>query len=235
MSILRKREPFAARKVPPLAHGQRLKQPEFHRRYEAHPDEVKFELIRGVVHMASPARWPHGTYDLMLGTVLGIYASATPGVEGGQNASTILSEESEPQPDLALRLLPQWGGQSRLNARHYVEGAPEWLAEIAYSSRDIDLGDKRIDYEQAGVIEYLVLCVEECEVHWFHFPSGRLIKSNRHGIARSRVFPGLWIDVPALLARNSARLIEVVQQGVASPEHARFVKRLEAARRKQVP
>ena len=92
---------------------------------------------------------------------------------------------------------------------------------------------KRQDYEQAGVIEYLVLCVEERELHWFHFPTGRSIKPDREGVARSRVFPGLWLDPAGLLARSAARWREVVRLGLASPEHARFVKRLEAARRKQ--
>lgn len=34
----------------PLLHnGDRLKQPEFHRRYQAHPGSDKFELIGGIV------------------------------------------------------------------------------------------------------------------------------------------------------------------------------------------
>ncbi len=65
--------------VPPLVPGQRLKQPEFHRRYEAHPDDGTFELVGGVVYMASPLRRPHGTYSFVLGTALGVYISATPG------------------------------------------------------------------------------------------------------------------------------------------------------------
>ena len=39
-------------------------------------------------------------------------------------------------------------------------------------------------------------------------------------------------NVPALLARDSVRLIAAVQQGLASRQHAAFVKRLEAARRR---
>jgi Uma2 family endonuclease len=106
------------------------------------------------------------------------------------------------------------------------------VVEVAHSRRAIDLHEKRLDYQQAGVIEYLVLCGEEQELHWFHFPSDRPIRPNRAGVLRSRVFPGLWIDQKALLAGNSTRLIATVQQGLASPEHARFLKRLEAARRK---
>jgi hypothetical protein len=218
--------------VPPLCTGDRMKQPEFHRRYQAYPDGTRFELVGGTVYMTSPLRWPHGNYHIKLGLVLELYAGGTPGVEAGDNATAILGEESEPQPDLALRRLPEYGGQSRENAERYIEGAPELLAEIAYSTRSIDMNQKRQDYQQAGVLEYLVLCVEEQELHWFHFPSGKRIRPNREGISCSKVFPGLWIDAQALLARNSARLAEVVQQGLASSQHAAFVARLERARRR---
>jgi Uma2 family endonuclease len=219
-------------RVPPLVHGQRLKQPEFHRRYEAYPEDVKFELIGGVVYMASPLRRPHGSYHPVLSGVFWLYGSATPGVEVLDNATTILGEESEPQPDLELRVLSAFGGRSRETEDEYVEGPPELIAEIAHSSRDIDLNRKRDDYERAGVVEYLVLCVAEQELHWFHFPSSRPIRPNREGVWHSRVFPGLWLDGRALLARDSARLIEVIQQGLASRPHAAFVKRLQAAHRR---
>jgi len=210
-----------------------MKQPEFHRRYQAYPGDVKFELVGGVVYMASPLRRPHGIYHPKLSQALATYESGTPGVELSDNATVILSEESEPQPDLALRILTECGGRSRVNADEYYEGPPELLAEIAHSSRAIDMNQKRDDYAQAGVLEYLVLCVEEREVHWSHFPSRRMIRPDRAGVARSRVFPGLWIDVAALLERDGSRLVAAVQQGLAAPAHAAFVKRLEKARKRR--
>jgi hypothetical protein len=40
----------ADRVTPPLlCNGDRMNQREFHRRYEAYPDDVKFELIGGIV------------------------------------------------------------------------------------------------------------------------------------------------------------------------------------------
>src|SRR5437879_12991417 len=79
--------------LPPLHDGDRLTQPEFHRRYEAYPDDVKFELIGGIVYMASPLRRLHAIYHLKLGTILSLYADATPGVEALDNATTILRSE----------------------------------------------------------------------------------------------------------------------------------------------
>jgi hypothetical protein len=60
-----------------------------------------------------------------------------------------------------------------------------------------------------------------------------MIVPDSQGTYRSGIFPGLWLDGPAFLERNSARVSEVVQQGLASPEHAAFVKRLDAAKRKR--
>lgn len=81
--------------------------------------------------------------------------------------------------------------------------------------------------------EYLVLCIEEGQLYWFDFRRRRAILPDAGGLYRSRVFPGLWLDGAGLLARNSARIVAGVQQGLASPQHARFVKRLQAGLRKR--
>lgn len=219
--------------IPPLLPGQRLKQPEFHRRYQACPDDVKFELIGGIVRMASPLRRSHGGYSPKLILVTELYASQTPGIEVLDNATTLLDDESEPQHDLELRILSAFGGQSSETADDYIAGAPELIAEVSHATRHLDLGQKRVVYRDAGVIEYLVLDVEKQLLHWFHFPSDETIQPNRRGVAKSRVFPGLWLDVKALLARDSTMLIAAVQKGLTSRAHAAFVKRLQAAHDKR--
>jgi hypothetical protein len=213
-----------------LYNGDRLTQPEFHRRYEAMPEGVKAELIEGVVYMASALRRPHGTHHPELSLAFTVYKAFTPGVEVGDNMTAILGERSEPQPDLILRVESECGGQSRYNEKEYLVGAPELVAEIAHSSEAIDLGGKRREYRRAGAREYLVVCLRERAIHWFHFPSRRKYRPDRDGIWRSSVFPGLWLDEPALFARDSPRLMATVQRGLADPEHAAFVARLEAAR-----
>ena len=219
--------------APLLCNGDRMKQPEFHRLYEAYPEDVKFELVGGTVYVASPLSLQHGRYHPQLSFVLALYQSETPGVELADTATVILGEESEPQPDLFLRILTEYGGRSGVTADDYCHGPPELVAEIAHSSRAIDMNQKREDYERAGVLEYIVLCVKERELHWFHFTSRRMIRPDRQGVAHSRVFPGLSIDVPALLRRDGRRLTAAVQEGLASRAHAAFVKRLEKARKRR--
>src|SRR5688572_9721538 len=95
-----------------LANGERLSRREFHRLYERSPESVRAELIGGVVHMPSPLRRQHGACHVSWSMLFGFYMMQTRGVEAGDNASLLLSDESEPQPDLYLRVLPEFGGQS---------------------------------------------------------------------------------------------------------------------------
>ncbi len=216
--------------TPLLCNGDRLDQAEFHRRYLQYPDHVKFELVGGIVYMASPLSLPHSDYDDEVGFILGLYRRATPGTQALHNATTILSEDDEPQPDLGLRILPDYGGLSRDQDR-YVGGAIELVAEIAVSSRAIDLHAKRDAYKNAGVIEYLVVCVESRELFWFHFPDDTQLSPDKKGVLRSKVFPGLWIHAEALLDLDSAKVRRVTEEGLASRPHAAFVRKLERQRK----
>lgn len=215
--------------TPPLRNGDRLSQPEFHRRYEAHPDNTKFELIDGVVYMASPMTLDHSEGDWELSTILGLYKGSTPGVGGGPNATVILGESGEPQPDHHLRILPEYGGRTSKQGK-YLAGGPELIAEVAFSSVSIDLHKKKSDYRRAGVCEYLVVCLEDEVVRWFDLTQDRELTIDPDGILRSWMFPGLWIDTAALFLSDTNRLVEVLRQGLATPEHADFVASLQERR-----
>lgn len=211
-----------------LASGDRMSQPEFHRRYEQYPDDVRFELINGTVYMASPQRVPHGTLEVDLSTLLGLYRANTPGVEAAHNTTVILGQKSEPQPDLYLRILPAAGGSST-TADDCVRGAPELVIEVAHSTAAIDLHDKKDDYERNGVAEYLVVCLEEGRTYWFDLARGRTRKIPADGIVRSKAFPGLWVDTQALFRGDLNRMVRVLNDGLASVEHERYVRRLAKA------
>lgn len=218
--------------LPLLVNGNCMAQAEFHCRYREYPGDDKFELVGGIVYKAPPLSITHSDYDDEIGFLLGLYRRATPGVQVLQNATTILGEESEPQPDRGLRILPDYGGRSSTSADNYVQGAPELVVEIAHSRRALDMHGKRDDYRQAGVVAYLIVCVEEQELHWLDFATGRPLRPNREGVYRSRVFPGLWIEGGALLGCDSTVLRSTLDQGLASRAHAAFVKRLQAAHRR---
>jgi Uma2 family endonuclease len=96
-----------------LRDGAQMTREDFHRAYEQTPDDFKAELIGGIVHVSSPLRIPHAKYSSFLIMLVGLYRAGTPGVECGDNATIILSDDSEPQPDIYLRILPAFGGRSQ--------------------------------------------------------------------------------------------------------------------------
>ncbi len=215
----------------PLVEGQRLDQPEFHRRYEAMPPGTRAELIDGVVSMPSPVGPEHGRAHVPALVWLSYYEENTPGVEVLDNTSTALGPRSEPQPDAQLRILPECGGRTQTD-RRFVRGVPELLVEVSHTTRYTDLGPKLDDYERAGVLEYVVRALEPDEVLWHVLHEDRLVAvpPDADGLYRSRVFPGLWLDPAALLVRDTRRLRAVLDQGLATPEHAEFVAKLAAVR-----
>jgi Uma2 family endonuclease len=213
--------------LPPLENGDRLDQKTFHARYEAMPEGTHAELIGGIVYLSSPLKRPHGRIHIQATRWLGEYEEATPGTELYDNATNILGAESEPQPDLCLLIASDKGGQTRAED-DYIVGAPELIVEIASSTEALDLHRKRRDYQEAGVREYVVVVLRQARVLWFVSRGGQFeeLAPGDDGIFRSEVFPGLWLDPAALSRRDAARLREVLQQGLATPEHTAFVARL---------
>jgi Uma2 family endonuclease len=227
-SVLQSRPPGTKPAIPPLRNGDHLTRDEFERRYEAMSGVNKAELIEGVVHMPSPVSADdHGEPHFDLNGLLFIYRVHTPCVRGGDNSSLRLDLDNEPQPDGYLRLLPECGGQARL-VDGYVTGAPELIVEIAASSASYDLHEKLNAYRRNGVREYVVWRVWDAAIDWFVLRGGRFEPQQpRDGIYRSQVLPGLWLASDAVLQGDLARVLAVLQQGLASPEHAAFVAGLE--------
>jgi Uma2 family endonuclease len=212
--------------IPPLQNGDRLSRVEFERRYDAMPGLKKAELIEGEVYMGSPVRQrQHGLPHGQIITWLGTYTAATPGLEFGDDSSLRLDLDNMPQPDAFLMINHERGGKARVSDDDYVEGAPELVAEIAASSVSYDLGKKLHVYRRNGVREYLVWRVQDREIDWFVLRDGKYesLAAGDDGILRSTVFPGLWLDQPALLRGDLATVLAAVQQGLASADHAAFV------------
>jgi Uma2 family endonuclease len=226
------------RDVPPLQDGDRLTRAEFERRYEAMPELQKAELIEGVVHMGSPvAANSHAEPHFDLIGLLFLYRLHTPGVVGGDKATLRLDLDNEPQPDVYLRMLAEFGGQCVLDQKGYVAGAPELVAEVAASSVSYDLHDKLNAYRRNQVCEYLVWRVHDREVDWFVLREGQFerLPLGADGLLRSEVLPGLWLDPQAVIAGDAARMFQVAMQGVASPEHHAFLARLRAVQQPTTP
>jgi Uma2 family endonuclease len=217
--------------VPPLIPGDFLSRDEFLRRWEAMPWLKRAELIGGVVYMPSPVSTPHGWMENDVATWLGVYKAATPGCAAANNSTWLMSEDDAPQPDTSLCILPEYGGQSRMEGS-YSSGAPEFLVEVCLSRTAYDLHQKLEVYQQAGVREYLAVLMHEHEVRWHRLTGGRfeVVPVPADGVHCSAVFPGLRLDAPALLRGDLARVLAVLNEGIHSPEHQAFVQQLAAKR-----
>ena len=221
-----RRMPGLTSEPPPLQNGDRLRAQEFLRRYEAMPEVKKAELIEGVVYMGSPVRAEeHGEPDALIHTWLGAYAAHTPGVRVFSNTTIMLDADNTPQPDACLCLKPGAGGRVKFSPKQYLQGAPELIVEIAASSVSIDLHDKMDAYARNGVGEYLVWRTLEKRFDWFVLENENYVAlpADRRGLLRSKAFPGLVLDVSALLAMDAAKVLAALQRGLASAAHRSFL------------
>lgn len=227
-------EPSREDSPPPLENGDNMSRIEFERRYNAMPGLKKAELIEGIVYMPSPVSFtrhaePHSAVVFWLS----YYKAKTPGVGTATEASLRLDLDNEPQPDAVLLIRPEYGGQAQLSEDGYLEGATELVAEVSSSTVSIDLNQKLRVYRRNGVREYVVWRVRDNQIDWFELQDGEFVRRDPDPdkIHRSRVFPGLWLNLEAMLRDDTAAVLETAQQGTTSPEHARFVEELAARKR----
>ena len=95
----------------------------------------------------------------------------------------------------------------------------------------IDLHAKKNAYRRNGVKEYLAWRVEDGQADWFALVDGYFepMAADERGRIRSKVFPGLWLDMAALLAGDLPKLFAAVDEGTTTEEHRAFVAKLAAA------
>jgi Uma2 family endonuclease len=202
---------------------------EFLARWDAMPDLKHAELIDGVVYMASPVSFDHGKFQVLFATWVSNYAADKPGCWASTEATWLMEKSNVPQPDVTLRIVPEYGGQSGVRGS-YHSGAPELAVEVAASSYARDFGIKKRLYERMGVREYLIAQPGARKVTWFVLTSTGYepLKPGPDGIYRSVCFPGLWLDAIALWNLDRPRLNAAAQLGLATPEHAAFAAQLAA-------
>lgn len=186
----------------PLESGDRLTRDEFERRYETRPDIKKAELVEGVVYVASPVRIsqhaePHGRMVFWIGA----YVAKHPECRFADNGTVRLDEQNEPQPDVLLYR----SGPDRVDEDDYLAGAPELAVEVSASSASYDLGPKMEAYRRNGVREYIVWQILEERIDWFRLRDGEYEPvAPTRGVIESVEFPGLRLDVGAMLAGDLA-------------------------------
>ena len=224
---------MAAPQIPEerLITGQQMTREEFLRRWDALPGLKKAELIEGTVHVPSPVSREHGMFDGLVSGWLSHYEWSTPGCEVGHN-STWMMLGSAPQPDVYLAILPEYGGQWRVEGK-FGSGPPELAVEICLTSTEVDFGPKLALYQRAGVREYITVETFTKRIVWRVLDGGsyRELTTGSDGAYRSVAFPGLWLNPAAFWAFDTGAMGALLQQGLASDEHAAFVQQLNSNHR----
>ena len=214
--------------IPPLENGDRLSRAEFERRYWLHPEIKKAELIEGVVYVASPLYAGHGVPHYNVNGITGRYVLLTEGLIGADNTSVRLDNDNEAQPDTCIFIDAAYGGQVQTPDNEFIEGAPEFVIEVARSSASYDLHDKKSVYRRNGVREYVVLSVFEQHTYWFELRDGAYIekRSDDKGVFKSQVLGGFWFNSVAYWQQNWQAVFKTLDQGMDSAEYQRFQQKL---------
>lgn len=214
-----------AHAVLPLENSDHLTRDEFERRYNAMPDIKKAELLEGVVYMPSPVTFEqNGEQHASVMAWQGTYRAYTPGVRLGDNSTIRLDLDNEPQPDGLLLIDPAHGGRTTFTAG-YVTGGPELVVEVSSSNASLDNNLKVRIYRRKGMQQCLNWRVRDQALDWFALNGTHYkpLPLTADGTIRSVVFPGLWLTPVALFDGHLTKVLAVLQQGLASPEHAAFV------------
>lgn len=218
--------------IPALENGDRLAASEFLRRYETMEGVKKAELVNGIVYMPSPVRFDqHGEPEGFLQGWVFTYRARTPGVRHAPNTTARLGADDVPQPDIMLLLDPKCGGRTRTDEKGYLTGSPELVIEVAASSASLDATEKLNSYRRAGVREYLIYRTLDAAVDWYALEADeyRRLPTDAEGVIRSRVFPGLWLDVNALVSGDILKLTACLERGISAQEYQAFTTNLREA------
>jgi Uncharacterized protein conserved in cyanobacteria len=209
-----------------MENGDHLTAEEFLHAWEHMPDVKHAELLEGRVYM-NPAsvNYSHARPHAIITAWVAIYEAGTPFTETSLTPSVKLDSRNIPEPDVVLRLMDGLGGSS--SWENILLGPVELAIEISNTSTSKDVYEKRELYERTGVREYLIWRTAAGEFDHFvreaNLTERFERKVYRDGIIKSVVFPGLWLDVEAALAYDTKKVIERLNEGLASPEHASYL------------
>ena len=214
----------------PPVDGDCLSVNEFLRRYLPYRRHLKAELINGLVSLNRGVRADlEDLSNSVIQSWVRSYAGLTPGTRMDVNTIVILAWDTVPQPNIVLRVLSENGGKSRMTDGGTLKDAPELMVDFTTSHQTFDIRDKLGAFRRHGVAEYLVWWANDQKLDWFCLEQGKyaLNLPDSNGVLTSPSFPGLRLNLSALLNRNSAAVMATLRRSLESSEHAGFVARLE--------
>jgi Uma2 family endonuclease len=191
-------------------NGDTLTREEFERRWAHHPEIKRAERIDGIVWIEVSVSTGHAASHISVAAWVAVYASRHGGLQALDNA-TVRIDADDLQPDVALRRTEEAGGSTRI-VDTVLEGAPEFVFEVAATSASYDLNQKLRAYERGGVSEYVVWQLYEERIDWFELRDGHYVRREPgpDGTIESAQFPGLRLDVAKMLSGDMAGVLSAL-------------------------
>ncbi len=187
-----------------------LSSTEFHKLYlETGENLRKVQLINGIVRMPSPVRLKgHERENCTMNGLMFAYCARVNGVEPLGSCTIRLNSLNEVQPDFGVRIME--GGLSKIEDG-YVVGPVELVGEVSNSSVRRDMTSKFEAYRASGCKEYINWKVEERKIVLYKLVSGNYEEiAPVDGVLKSEQFPGLVIDIRAVLTNNCGQAMDRV-------------------------
>jgi Uma2 family endonuclease len=160
-------------------------------------DDRKVELLNGEIVEMSPEGLPHAYFSQEFGDYLKQALGDRATIRQGKPI-TIISSNSEPEPDLAI---VQPLGREYLQHHPYPENI-FWLIEFSNTSLAKDLTAKRNAYASANIQEYWVVDLKRRQLNVFRNPVDgdyRLERSLTDGEITPLAFPEMSVAVRRFL------------------------------------
>ena len=189
----------------------------FHELYlETGENRRKVQLINGVVRIPSPVRIDsHDRQNCIMIGLMFVYCTRVNSVEPLGSCTIRLNSLNEVQPDFGLRI--EEGGLSKVEDG-YVVGPVELVGDISNSSVRSDTASKLEAYRASGCMEYIVWKPAENKIVWYKLVSGNYEEIvPLDGILKSEQFPGLHIDVHAVLTNNRRQAMDRLLSAIDDP------------------
>lgn len=185
--------------APGRYHGLRATADEF---FALPEDGARYELIDGVIVM-SPSPTP--SHQAVAGEIHRQLANHVAATRRGRvlyETDVVLSFDDGARRLVYRPEIIYFSEGRRHLIRDRVRGAPDLVVEvISESSRALDTGTKRVDYERAGVREYWIVDPAEDRFTFYRLTEGRFVSVPLEGERwRSEVAAGFELDVTRVRA-----------------------------------
>ncbi|RMF83463.1 MAG: Uma2 family endonuclease [Nitrospinota bacterium] len=172
------------------------------------------EWVEGEVIMVSPASTRHQLLKKFLVTILDVYVH-----EKGLGEVIDAPFQMKTGPDLPGRepdLLFIAAAHTDRLRESYLAGPADLVVEIV-SPESIarDRGEKFVEYERGGVLEYWLIDPERQQAEFYRLsPAGRyiLVGGGSTGRYESQVVTGFWLEIDWLWQEPLPKVLQVLQR-----------------------